>query len=144
MLLVSLLPAHAEETLLEMVLSDESLARRLRELIAPDMVSTTLVGQALNTVIDLAANGNWVHRLDVISDLEDEREQEDPRLSRLLVQELTIPAEKMEKALTDTVTVLRHYHKEKRLRAIKEQMMNQIDREERERLFREYMELHNS
>lgn len=136
--------AHAEETLLEMALSDESLARRLRELIVPEMVSTTLVGQALNTVIDLAANGNWAHRIDIVSDLEDEREQEDPRLSRLLVQELTIPADKQEKALTDTVTVLRHYHKEKRLRAIKEQMMNQIDREERERLFKEYMELHNS
>ncbi len=136
--------AHAEETLLEIALADEQLAAGLRQNIRPDMVSTTLVGQALNTVIDLAANGNWGSRIDILSDMEDEREQEDPRLSRLLVQELTIPREKLDKALTDTISVVRRHHKERRLQAIKEQISQQIDREERERLFKEYMDLHNS
>ncbi len=136
--------AHAEETLLEMALANEDIARRLSELITAEMLSTTLVGQALNTVIDLAVNGDWAHRVGILSDMEAERDQEDPRLSRLLVQEMTIPAEKLEKALTDTVAVIRRYHKGRRLQVIKEQMMNQIDREERERLFKEYMELHNS
>lgn len=136
--------AHAEETLLEMALADEPFARGLREKIPPAMLSSTLVGQALNTVIDLAANGNWAHRIDILSDMEDERDQEDPRLSRLLVQNLTIPRDKLDKALSDTLSVLQRHHKEKRLRAIREQMSRQIDREERERLLKEYMNLHHA
>ncbi len=134
--------AHAEETLLELVLADEDIARRLNELVSPEMVSNTLVGQALNTVIALAAASEWAHRFDILSDLEDEREQEDPRLGRILVLESTIPAAKLEKAITETTATLRRYHKQKRLQEIKILLQNQIDQEEKARLLKEYMQLH--
>lgn len=134
--------AHAEETLLELVLTDENIARRLNEGIAPEMVSTTLVGQALNTVIALAVTGDWAHRFDILSDLEDEHDQEDPRFGRILVQESTIPAAKIEKAITETTDTLRRYHKQKRLQEIKTLLQNQIDQEEKSRLLKEYMQLH--
>lgn len=133
--------AHAEEILLSLTLADLALAQRLGELFTPDMFSTTMVGQALNIVISLAGEGGWEKRFDILSDMEDEREQEDARLGRILVQEAAVPEEKIEKAVADTVSVIKRFKLEKRLNEIKQKMQNLIDQEERKSLLKEYLEL---
>ncbi len=133
--------AHAEETLLELALADNDIAQRLGTFFSSDMISNDMIGQSLNTVVNLAITGGWEQRFDILSDMENEREQEDSRLGRILVRESTIPSEKIEKAIIDTVTVIRRFNREKRLTTIKQQMQNQIDQDERRALLQEYLEL---
>lgn len=133
--------AHAEETLLELALADNDIAQRLGTFFSSDMISNDMIGQSLNTVVSLAITGGWEQRFDILSDMENEREQEDSRLGRILVRESTIPSEKIEKAIIDTVTVIRRFNREKRLTTIKQQMQNQIDQDERRALLQEYLEL---
>lgn len=136
--------AHAEETLLELVLIDKDIAQRISTLLPTEMISNDMIGQSLNTVVNLAVSGGWEQRFDILSDMKNEREQDDPRLSRVLVREPTVPPNKNEKAIIDTVTVIRRFNREKRLTTIKQQMQNQIDQDERRALLQEYLELSQS
>lgn len=102
---------HAEKTLLEIALISEDTANQLTNELPVEKLTETVIGRAINELINCTLNGEWEHVRDHLSDFE--RENPSSGLSKILLQENTI--KDIAKAVKDSLSVINNYYKELKL-----------------------------
>ncbi|MDD4816348.1 MAG: DNA primase [Victivallaceae bacterium] len=95
---------HAEDTLFELALFSESLARRIGDEVGCDELSGSVTAKAVNMLAALALNGEFDLAVGRINELD--RETGDSRLSRLIASPGVIAPERAEQALNECLAAL--------------------------------------
>lgn len=91
----------AEATLLRLMLEYELAAKAIATEIPPHMLSETDLGQAIDQMMVLTQNGDWLHRCSVIQNESHDRET---TLSKYLVMEpLNFDNAKLERSISETI-----------------------------------------
>ncbi|QSH41644.1 DNA primase [Lentisphaerota bacterium ZTH] len=130
---------HAEETLLEIGLAYEDIAGKIAHAdLDHDMLSSTILGRALNELINCVLNGEWDHAVNYLTDVE--RNNPSPELSRILSSESQYKHSKAEKAYEQCLEVIHKHRLEQRKNDIIEKMRN-APPEEKDQLMLELLEL---
>jgi DNA primase len=98
---------HAEKTLIELALASEDTANLLSHELPPEKLTKTVMGKALNELINCTLNGEWEHAREHLSDFE--RENSSSELSKLLLEQTTYTEKQMKKALDDCLKTINSY-----------------------------------
>ena len=101
---------HAEKTLLEIALESEETANQLINDLPAEKLTQTVIGKAVNELINCTLNGEWEHARDHLSDFE--RENPSKELSKILLQDNIYKSRQAAKAVEDCLkTISEHYNK---------------------------------
>ncbi|MCP3965062.1 MAG: DNA primase [Lentisphaerae bacterium] len=139
--IIDLPPAirHAEETLLELGLAFQDIASRIAHAnLDHDMLSSTVIGKALNELINCVLNGEWDHAVTHLTDLE--RDNPSPSLSKILSSEPQYKQSQAQKAFEQCIEVIQKQRVEQRKKEIIEKMRVALP-EEKNQLMMQLLEL---
>jgi len=105
--------SDAQATLLELVIADKSIGKRLSNELPPNMIGNGIIGDALNSAIGMVLNDEWENINTFLVTLFEENKNS--RLGKLLAESAFSfdlkNSEKLEKAYSDcvkTIKILRH------------------------------------
>jgi len=129
---------HAEKTLLEIALSSEETANHLKDELPLEKLTQTVIGKAINELINCTLNGEWDHARDHLSDFE--RENPSPGLSRILLQDNIYKSKQAAKAIEDCLKTINDHHKKLKLSDIMQKLAS-ASPEEKINLLKELQEL---
>jgi hypothetical protein len=104
---------HAEQTLIELALASEDTANSLSHELPPEKLTNTVMGKALNELINCTLNGEWEHAREHLSDLE--RENPSAALSKLLLEQNSYSEKQTKKALDDCLKTINSYFSKQKL-----------------------------
>ena len=104
---------HAEKTLLEIALASEETANQLTNELPAEKLTRTVIGKAINELINCTLNGEWEHARAHLSDFE--RENPSPGLSKILLQESIYQSKQAAKAVEDCLKVINEHYKKQKL-----------------------------
>jgi len=129
---------HAEKTLLEIALNSEETANHLRDELPLEKLTQTVIGKAINELINCTLNGEWDHARDHLSDFE--RENPSPGLSKILLQDNIYKSKQAAKAIGDCLKTINDHHKKLKLSDIMQKLAS-ASPEEKINLMKELQEL---
>ena len=133
----------AEAGLLELSLSHGTYGKQLSESLPSEMISRTLVGEALNTVISMTLNGEWEFAENKLR--AQLAENPSPEISKLLTspsfeeEDSEKQHEMHEKAFADCLATIANYYRKKEINELSSRMAT-AQGEEKQRLLAEYQE----
>ncbi|MCK4981995.1 MAG: hypothetical protein KAS17_03675, partial [Victivallaceae bacterium] len=127
---------HAEKTLLEIALISEETANQLAGDLPAEKLTQTVIGKAVNELINCTLNGEWEHVRDHLSDFE--RENPSPGLSKILLQEDR--GKQNAKAVKESLAAIEDYYKQLKITEIM-QKLHSAAPEEKITLMKEFQEL---
>jgi DNA primase len=127
---------HAEKTLLEIALISEETANQLANDLPVEKLTKTVIGKAINELINCTLNGEWEHVRNHLSDFE--RENPSPGLSRILLQE--DKGKQNAKAVKDSLIVIKNHYNQLKITEIM-QKLSSATAEEKITLMKEFQEL---
>jgi DNA primase len=130
---------HAEKTLLELALKFEKIGNRLAEELPPEDISQSVIGKALNELINTCLNGEWEHAAAHLNNFE--RENHSPELSLLLASESTYNKEKAEKAVEECLTAIKKHYADQQKNELMNKLRQAITTEEKQALMKQLLEL---
>ncbi len=114
--------AHAEYTLLELIINFERIGNQLAHELPSEILSNTAVGKALNEILSSCLNGEREHLIDNLVKLQ--RETPDPALSQLLAKETSFNESQLKKAVDECVSEIkrnqRYQHETKLLAKLRQ------------------------
>ncbi len=129
---------HAEKTLLEIALISEETANQLTNKLPVEKLTQTVIGKAINELINCTLNGEWEHARDYLSDFE--RENPSPVLSKILLQENLYKSKQAAKAVEDCLTTINDHYKKLKLADLMQQLRSGTP-EEKTSLMKELQQL---
>ena len=129
---------HAEKTLLEIALNSEETANQLTDDLPVEKLTQTVIGKAINELINCTLNGEWEHVRDHLSDFE--RENPSPGLSKILLQENLYQSKQAAKAIEDCLKTINEHYKKLKLTDIM-QKLSSASPEEKATLMKEFQRL---
>jgi DNA primase len=129
---------HAEKTLLEIALISEDTANQLTNELPVEKLTETVIGRAINELINCTLNGEWEHVRDHLSDFE--RENPSPGLSRILLQENLYKSNQAAKAVEDCLNTINGHYKKIKLTDLMQRLRSGTP-EEKVELMKELQEL---
>ena len=129
---------HAEKTLLEIALTSEETANQLTDDLPVEKLTQTIIGKAINELINCTLNGEWEHVRDHLSDFE--RENPSPGLSKILLQENLYQSKQAAKAIEDCLKTINDHYKKLKLADIMQKLRSATP-EEKAALMKEFQEL---
>ena len=130
---------HAEDTLFELALFSENLARRIGDEVGHDELSNSVTARAVNLLAALALNGEFDQAVGKINELD--RETGDPRLSRLIASPGEIAPERAEQALNECIATLARRRLETRKAGLIVRLKAASTPEEKAELLKEFTTL---
>ncbi|MDD5698448.1 MAG: DNA primase [Victivallaceae bacterium] len=129
---------HAETTLLEIALLSEESAGTLTRRLAAEKLTSSVIGRALNELINCTLNGEWEQARRQLSDFE--RDHPSPELSRILLRETSCKPGQAAKALEDCLAAIDRHHGKLKRDEIMEKLRSAAP-EEKPGLMRQLQEL---
>ncbi len=129
---------HAEKTLLEIALASEETANQLTTELPVEKLTQTVIGKAINELINCTLNGEWEHAKDHLSDFE--RENPSSGLSKILLQESIYKSKQAAKAIEDCLSVINEHYKKLKLTDLM-QKLRAATPEEKAEIMKELQEL---
>lgn len=129
---------HAEKTLLEIALSSEETANRLTNELPVEKLTETVIGKAINELINCTLNGEWEHAGNHLSDFE--RENPSPGLSKILLEGNSYQGKQVAKAVEDCLNTINEHYKKLKLTDLM-QKLRLATPEEKAELMKELQEL---
>ena len=129
---------HAEKTLLEIALASEETANQLTHELPAEKLTQTVIGKAVNELINCTLNGEWEHVREHLSDFE--RENPSPELSEILLQENIYKSKQAIKAIEDCLKTINEHYKKLKLTDLM-QKLRSASPEEKTELMKELQKL---
>jgi DNA primase len=129
---------HAEKTLLEIALASEETANQLKDDLPTEKLTQTVIGRAINELINCTLNGEWEHARKHLSDFE--RENHSPGLSKILLEENIYKSKQAAKAVGDCLNAINEHYKKLKLTDIM-QRLGAAAQEEKVSIMKELQEL---
>jgi len=129
---------HAEKTLLEIALNSEETANQLTNELPVEKLTETVIGKAINELINCTLNGEWEHARDHLSDFE--RENPSPGLSKILLQEEIYQSKQAAKAIEDCLNTINDHYKKLKLTDLMQKLRSATP-EEKAELMKEFQKL---
>ena len=129
---------HAEKTLLEVAMISEETANQLAHELPAEKLTQTVMGKALNELINCTLNGEWEHITNHLSDFE--RENPSPELSKIMIRENPYQNRQIAKAVADSLTAINEHYRKIKLADLMQQLRSALPEEKME-LLKEFQEL---
>lgn len=121
---------HAEKTLLEIALASEETANQLTHDLPAERLTRTVIGKAVNELINCTLNGEWEHAREHLSDFE--RENPSPELSEILLQENIYKSKQAIKAIEDCLRTINEHYKKLKLTDLMQKLRSAAPEEKTE------------
>ena len=121
---------HAEKTLLEIALASEETANQLSHELPVEKLTQTVIGKAVNELINCTLNGEWEHAREHLSDFE--RENPSPELSEILLEENIYKSKQAMKAIEDCLKTINEHYKKLKLTALMQKLRSASPEEKTE------------
>jgi DNA primase len=127
---------HAEETLLELAISNEHVCASLAGVLPSDFISETGVGRILNMIIGLHINGEWGNVTNAVNDVLSINP--DHKVSRILISGSSYATETINKAVCECVGEIKRYYMEKSKLEFRQRLSAAVSPEDKSQIIHDY------